>query len=80
MKSNGSTLSLHTKTKLRRSFFSPEEILTTYELMRLLKIRHRQTIYNLIKDGMPVIIAGRNFRFIQSEVIAFLRQHSYRYR
>ena len=78
MKSNGSTLSLPTKTKLRRSSFSPEEILTTHELMRLLKIRHRQTIYNLIREGMPVIIAGRNFRFIQSEVIAFLRQDSYR--
>ena len=76
MKSNGSTLSLHTKTKLRRSSFSPEEILTTHELMRLLKIRHRQTIYNLIKEGMPVIVVGRNFRFLKHNVIFFLEQHS----
>ena len=74
MKSNGSTLSL--KTKLSRSSFLPEEILTTHELMRLLKIRHRQTIYNLIKEGMPVIIAGRNFRFIQHEVVTFLKRNS----
>ena len=74
MKSNGSTLSL--KTKLSRSSFLPEEILTTHELMRLLKIRHRQTIYNLVKEGMPVIIAGRNFRFIQHEVITFLKRNS----
>ena len=74
MKSNGSTLSL--KTKLSRSSFLPEEILTTHELMRLLKIRHRQTIYNLIKEGMPVIPVGRNFRFLKDEVIYFLRGQS----
>ena len=61
-------------TKLRRSLFSPEEILTTRELMRLLKIRHRATIYNLISHGLPVLICGKNYRFIRHEVIGFLRR------
>ena len=75
MKSNSSTAFFpKVATKLRRSSLSPEEILTTRELMRLLKIRHRATIYNLINHGLPVLICGKNYRFIKHEVIAFLRR------
>jgi len=53
-----------------------EEFLTTQELMQLLKIKHKQTIYNLIRDGMPAISVGKNYRFIKAEVIEFLRELS----
>ena len=55
---------------------SSDEFLTTKELMALLKIKHRQTIYDLIDGGMPVILVGRNYRFIRNEVIYYLRTRS----
>lgn len=51
-----------------------DEFLTTQELMRLLKVKHKQTIYKLIADGMPAISVGKNYRFIKAEVITFLRK------
>ncbi|GEM_PF-3189399 len=51
----------------------PDEFLTTQELMRLLKIKHKHTIYRLIDEGLPAIVVGKNFRFIKNEVINFLR-------
>ena len=53
-----------------------EEFLTIHELMALLKIKHRQTIYDLIDRGMPAIRVGRNYRFIKHEVIHFLKERS----
>ena len=63
-------------TKVSAIAFEPTDFLTTQELMKLLKIKHRQTIYGLIEAGMPVLQAGRNYRFPKSEVITFLKRHS----
>lgn len=65
-------LSLKTKTHLRA--LSSDEFLTTRELMHLLKIRHKQTIYGLIGEGLPAVLVGRSYRFFRSEVIQFLKQ------
>ena len=55
---------------------SSDEFLTTTELMQLLKLKHRPTIYKLIKEGMPAIVVGKNFRFIKHEVISYLKEKS----
>jgi len=62
------------KFKTKRTALTPDEFLTTRELMQLLKIRHKQTIYSLIREGMPAVHVGKNFRFIKNEVISFLKQ------
>lgn len=62
------------KTLVESKRIAPEEFLTTAELMDMLKIKHRQTVYDLIKDGMPSITVGRSYRFIKAEVINFLRK------
>ena len=64
--------------KTSKTAVDPDEFLTTRELMRLLKIRHRQTIYELISEGLPTLKVGRNYRFIKREVIEFLRSNSHR--
>ena len=64
--------SLRTKTKSRS--IAPDEFLTTCELMRLLKIKHKQTIYGLIEEGFPAILVGRSYRFLKSEVVGFLKR------
>ena len=53
-----------------------EEFLTTEELMRLLRIGHKQTIYKLIKEGLPALRVARNYRFIKHEVIDYLKTRS----
>ena len=66
--------SLKTKTtKTKSRAIAPDEFLTTRELMRLLKIKHKQTVYALINDGLPAIIVGKSYRFIKDEIIGFLR-------
>jgi len=52
---------------------APASSLTTAGLMHLLKVKHKQTIYKLIHQGMPFTVTGRAYRFDQSAVIAFLR-------
>lgn len=63
-------------TQTKRASLAPEEFLTTKELMQLLKIRHKQTIYRLIREGLPVIAVGKNLRFIKQEVVGFLKTFS----
>ena len=64
------------ETKVESTKISPDEFLTTAELMRLLKIRHKQTIYNLIEQGMPHIKIGKCYRFIKGEVLEFFKSQS----
>ena len=66
-------ISKEIRTKLEMRTLSPDEFLTTQELMKLLKIRHKQTIYGLIEQGMPAIQVGKNYRFIKSEVVNFFK-------
>lgn len=61
------------RTRTTVSSISNDEFLTTKELMQLLKVKHKQTIYKLISEGMPAISVGKNYRFIKAEVIAFLK-------
>jgi excisionase family DNA binding protein len=53
-----------------------DQFLTTYELMSMLKIKNKQTIYKLIGQGLPVVMVGKQYRFITQEVIDFLKQKS----
>lgn len=64
------------RTRTIASIISNDEFLTTKELMRLLKVKHKQTIYKLVGDGMPAISVGKNYRFIKHEVIQFLKEAS----
>ena len=61
---------------VQASRVAPEEFLTTQDLMKLLKVKHKQTIYQMIREGMPVIRVGRHYRFMKEEVINFLKTHS----
>ncbi len=63
-----------TKTITQR--ISPDEFLTTDELANLLKIKDKKVIYNFIREGMPAILIGKQYRFIRNEVIDFLKQRS----
>ncbi|MDA9101051.1 helix-turn-helix domain-containing protein [Omnitrophica bacterium] len=65
-----------TGTEVCSKKLSPDEFLTTKELMQLFKIKHRQTVYDLIKDGLPVILIGRSYRFVKEEVLQFLKRHA----
>ena len=62
--------------KVKTQDLSADEFLTTKELMRLLKIKHRKTIYRLIDEGMPHIMVGRHYRFIKQEVVSYLKESS----
>ena len=64
------------KNPVPSATLSTDEFLTTKELMTLLKIKHRQTIYSLIDEGMPKILVGRSYRFIKHEIITFLKNKS----
>ena len=64
------------KTRTVSLSISPDEFLTTRELMRLLKVKHKQTVYSLIEEGLPTILVGKSYRFIKGEVIAFLKKQS----
>ncbi len=64
------------KQEIKMNRITQEEFLTTKELMHLLKIKHRQTIYSLIEGGLPKIVIGRSYRFIKHEVITFLKKPS----
>lgn len=64
------------RTKTKSTPVPPEEFLTTGELMRLLKVKHKQTIYSLIQEGLPGIRIGATYRYLKSEVIAFLMERT----
>ena len=73
---NTSELKNVPKKVIKHSTLRPDEFLTTDELMSLLKIGHKQTIYKLIRQGMPAILVGKNYRFLKHEVIAFLKDET----
>lgn len=64
------------KTSIESDTLPPEELLTTNELMRFLKVDHRKTIYKLIGRGLPKIVVGHEYRFIKYEVLRFLKTQS----
>lgn len=70
------SLSEQDRTRLRKVALPPEEFLTTEELMHLLQIKHKQTLYRLIHQGMPFTLSGSAYRFDKSAVIAFLKRAS----
>ena len=51
------------------------QLLTMKELMAFLKVK-RNTVYELRRQGLPVIHLGRSVRFDQDEVIAWVRSNS----
>ena len=72
------TQALDTKPTSTSHTIPSEDFLTTKELMKFLKIKHRLTIYNFIKQGMPAIKVGKDYRFIKSEVVGFFKSKSSR--
>ena len=59
-------------------FDSEEEILTTEEVCKLLRLS-RQTIYKLVEQGkLPGTKIGQSYKFLKSELIGFLKGSSAR--
>ena len=56
------------------SKFDPtEEVLTTEEVCKLLRLS-RQTIYKLVEQGkLPGTKVGQSYKFLKSELIEFLK-------
>ena len=55
---------------------SNEEILTTEEVCKLLRIS-RQTIYKLVEQGkLPGTKVGQSYKFLKSELIESLKSRS----
>jgi len=61
---------LNTQSRLLK-----EEYITCPEMMRLFHVRHKTTIYEFIKRGMPHLRVGRDYRFNPQEVIEFLKMN-----
>lgn len=74
IKKAAKTISDQIAPKVKSKVIAPQEFLTTQELMRLFKIKHRATVYELIKNGMPVIKVGKSYRFLKNEVIEFFKE------
>ena len=54
-------------------FFPTEEVLTTEEVCKLLRLS-RQTIYKLVEQGkLPGTKVGQSYKFLKSELIEFLK-------
>ncbi len=53
---------------------STMQLLTIKELMSFLKVK-RNTVYELRKQGLPVIHLGRSVRFERDDVINWVRSH-----
>ena len=62
--------------KTTRTLLGEDEFLTTQELMSLLKLKHKQTVYKLVAEGLPKILIGNKYRFLKNEVIEHLKQKS----
>ena len=45
-----------------------EDLLDIDGLMNVLQIKSRQTVYKLMKSGLPAVYIGGQLRFIPSEV------------
>jgi predicted DNA-binding transcriptional regulator AlpA len=52
----------------RRLAVSLEDLLDINGLMGVLKVRSRQTVYKLMKSGLPAVYIGGQLRFVPSEV------------
>ena len=53
---------------------APSSSLTTTELMHFLKVRHKQTIYQLIARGLPVHRKNGSYRFKLEQAIEHLKR------
>ena len=53
------------------------QLLTMKELMAFLKVK-RNTVYELRRQGLPVIHLGRSVRFDLEEVVAWVRSNQSR--
>ena len=54
-------------------FDQAEEILTTEEVCKLLRVS-RQTVYKLVDQGkLPGMKVGQSYKFLKSELIGFLK-------
>ena len=64
------------KFRVRKKSIATDEFLTTKELMQLLKVKHRKTIYDFIDQGLPYVVVGKSYRFLKEEVFIFLKEHT----
>ena len=52
-----------------------ERLLSTKELMSYLGIANRATIRRYIRDGLPAYRIGLGYKFIESEVIDWIKEN-----
>ena len=53
---------------------SLEDLLDIDGLMGVLQIRSRQTVYKLMRSGLPVVYIGGQLRFIPSEIAQWVHE------
>lgn len=53
---------------------SLEDLLDIDSLRSVLKIRSRQTVYKLMRSGLPAVYIGGHLRFIPSEVAQWVHE------
>ncbi len=58
----------------KKSVLSLEDLLDMDGLMGVLKIRSRQTVYKLMKSGLPAVYVGGQLRFVPSEVAQWVHE------
>ena len=52
----------------KKTVSSLEDLLDIDALMSVLQVKSRQTVYKLMKSGLPAVYIGGQLRFIPSEV------------
>lgn len=52
-----------------------ERLLSTKELMSYLGVTSRTTIRRYMRDGLPAYRVGLGYKFIESEVIDWIKEH-----
>ena len=53
---------------------SLEDLLDIDGLMGVLQIRSRQTVYKLMRSGLPAVYIGGQLRFIPSEIAQWVHE------
>lgn len=58
----------------KKSVPSLEDLLDIDGLMGVLQVKSRQTVYKLMKSGLPAVYIGGQLRFIPSEISQWVRE------
>jgi excisionase family DNA binding protein len=58
----------------RKPMLLLEDLLDIDGLMCVLKVKSRQTVYKLIKSGLPAVYIGGQLRFVPSDVAQWVHE------